>query len=392
MKNPRIKRANLCRAIIFLKIILIFTIPIVFACSFRIENSLLNAVVVLAGLVPGLFTAVYVLKNYTYLMMVDFGLSMIRNHLRARKSYIPAGGFSETKILSRAERFGKSCEPVAASPRPESLRYRSNAPMTVWSSGIERIIAVFRTDILDRDVYLGIISSARANSKALKGRKKHRFLDKTQKGMDLDRITVIIILAKAVDGKFGEGLRDRIIKDSADGKEGCLMPCVIDLACGRCVFDGIADPFLGFGYPVKNRGLRMIRKMVFGGKLPLSTSPDAVELPEGWDAEESLWHFLRREKKELVLDEKNERMTFEGMKHGDVIEEGGCLIYVKFEEHGLSLWYELNGDTMTATVDEPVSWSYPKSNLISNGEKKEIYRIVDSYFAGLGYTVSHGLE
>ena len=391
MRYPRIKRAALCRAIIIAKFLLISFIPVIIACLFKTDNSLLNAVIILSGLLPGIFVIVYLIKNYSFLMTSDALLSLIRNTLRARKKYISAEGFSEEKILSRAERFGRPCNPAVISPRPETLRCRSDASMTVWSGGIEKIIAVYRTDRLDKDCYSGIISSAKANSKALKG-KKRRFQDSNRKSMDPDRVAVVIILAKTVDLEFGEGLWDRVVKDSADGRDGCLVPCVVDLAGRSCVFDGMADPYIGFGYPVKNRGLRIIRRMVFGGKLPLDSSPDTVELPEGLDAEENLWSFLKRQKKELVLDEKNERRIFESMNHGDVVDEDGIVIYVKCGERGVYLIYTLDKETMTAEVEEPLLWQYPKSNLISDGYRKEIYRIIDSYFANLGYAVKHGLD
>ena len=47
---------------------------------------------------------------------------------------------------------------------------------------------------------------------------------------------------------------------------------------------------------------------------------------------------------------------------------------------------------MAAEVEEPLSWQYPKANLVSDGYRKEIYRIIDSYFANLGYAVKHGFD
>ena len=52
--------------------------------------------------------------------------------------------------------------------------------MTVYSSGIERIVAAYEVDYLDRENYRDIFSSAKTNSKVLIGKKKARFLDSQQ--------------------------------------------------------------------------------------------------------------------------------------------------------------------------------------------------------------------
>ncbi len=42
-----------------------------------------------------------------------------------------------------------------------------------------------------------------------------------------------------------------------------LLPCVIDLEEQICTFDSMRMPCTGFQYPIKNRGIKIIRKYLF---------------------------------------------------------------------------------------------------------------------------------
>ena len=131
--------------------------------------------------------------------------------------------------------------------------------MTVYSSGIERIVAAYEVDYLDREIYRDIFSSAKTNSKALIGKKKARFLDSQQKKQPLHRVTVILILAHKIDAGLIDELYDLVCKQCGDEQENCLVPCVVDLEHHTCVFNCLRVPFVGFGYAVKNRGIRIVK-------------------------------------------------------------------------------------------------------------------------------------
>lgn len=161
-------------------------------------------VIVGIGLAVGLL--IYLIKNFVLLMAMDIGLAMLHCHNTARKRFVLPQSFSMQKAEKRISRFGEKCEPIAISPRPETLRYKSKAPITIYSSGIEKVITTYHIDFLDKNQYHLIVNSAIANAKALKGKKKHHFLDKAQKSFPLNRVTVIFIYAKQVDEKFRNSL------------------------------------------------------------------------------------------------------------------------------------------------------------------------------------------
>jgi hypothetical protein len=265
------------------------------------------------------------------------------------------------------------------------LQYKSNAPLTIYSSGIEEVIAVYHIDLLDKNQYHSIINSATANSNSLKGKKKHQFLDKSQKQSPLNRVTVIFIFAKQVDPDFRDHLFKAVCQNGGDGFETATIPCVVDLETQLATFDSMRIPYVGFQYPVKNRGIKLIRKCLFNGKLTFTNFPDAVDPIKDIDPEQSLWSFWRNMKKELISDEKEAQKRYENMAHNEIIFDDGY-VYLKWEDKGIWVSVELDEETKFAEIDEIDSWYYPKQNKIAKTTIKEIKGIINSYFAELGYT------
>ncbi len=385
MKSPKLKNAFLCRILVYVVVLGGFIAPIIIVANLKFVPEAIKVIVGI-GLAVGLL--IYLLKNFVLLMAMDVGLAMLHCHNTARKHFILPESFSEQKVERRINRFGKKYEPSAISPRPETLRYKSNAPMTIYSSGIEKIIATYRIDFLDKSQYQLIVNSATANSKALKGKTKHRFLDKSQKSSPLNRATIIVIFAKQVDEKLRNSLFDVVCKNGGDGFDTAILPCVVDLEKQVCTFDSMRMPYTGFQYPVKNRGIKIIRQYLFNNKFPFADSPDMLDPIKDMDPEQSLWDFWKTMKKELVSDDKNIKKRFEKMKHRDILFEDGY-IYLKWEDHGLWISVELNEELRMAEIDPIDSWDYPKSHKIAKATIKEIKTLINTYFAGLGYTTKY---
>ncbi len=385
MKSPKLKNALLCRILVYVVVLGGFIAPIIIVANLKFVPEAIKVIVGI-GLAVGLL--VYLIKNFVLLMTMDVGLAMLHCHNTARKHFALPKSFSVQKFERRITRFGKEYEPSAISPRPETLRYKSNTPMTIYSSGIEKIIATYHIDFLDKNQYRLIINSATANSKVLKGKKKHRFLDKSQKSSPLNRATVIVIYAKQVDEKLRNSLFDVVCKNGGDGFNTAILPCVVDLEKQICTFDSMRMPYAGFQYPVKNRGIKIIRKYLFNNKFPFADSPDMLDPIKDMDPEQSLWDFWKTMKKELVSDDKNMKKRFEKMKHRDIIFEDGY-IYLKWEDDGLWISVELNEELRTAEIDAIDSWDYPKSHKIAKATIKEIKTLINTYFAELGYTTKY---
>ncbi|MBO7303375.1 MAG: hypothetical protein J6U68_04230 [Clostridia bacterium] len=384
MKFPRLKNALLCRILVYVVVLGGFIAPIIVIANL---NFVPQPIKIVAGIGLVVALLIYMVKNYMLLMAMDIGLATLHCRNTARRRIALSRSFSIEKVEKRISRFGTQYSPTAISPPPHMLRYKSNAPWTIYSSGIEKIIAVYHIDFLDKSQYLSIMNSAVANSNSVKGKKKHRFLDQAQKRAPLNRVTVIVIFASKVEENFRGDLFNTVCRNNGDGFDTAIIPCVVDVETQFATFDSMRIPHVGFQYPVKNRGIKLIRKYLFNNKFDLANSPDTVQTND-IDPEQSLWCFWKNMKKELISNDKELKKRYGKMKHRDIIFEDGC-VYLKWEERGVWLSVEINEEMKEAAVDEIDSWYYPKPNQIAKETVKEIKEIIDVYFAELGYTTNY---
>ena len=382
MKIPQLKNALLCRILVYVVVLGGFIAPIIIVANLNFVPETIKIVVGVAFVIALL---IYLIKNFMLLMAMDIGLATLHCNNTARKRFALPRLFAVKKVENRILKYGKPCSPIAILPKPHLLQYKSNAPLTIYSSGIEKVIVAYYIDFLDKNQYHSIINSATAISNALKGKKKHRFLDKSQKKSPLNRVTVIFLFAKQVDPNFRDNLFKAVCQNGGDGFDTATIPCVVDLETQFATFDSMRIPYAGFQYPVKNRGIRLIRKCLFNGKLTFANSPDAIDPIKDTDPEQSLWSFWRNMKKELISDEKETKKRYEKMVHKELIFDDGY-IYLKWEDNGIWVSVEIDEKTKIAEIDAIDSWYYPKQNKIAKTTIKEMKGIINSYFAELGYT------
>ena len=382
MKIPQLKNALLCRILVYVVVLGGFIAPIIIVANLNFVPETIKIVV---GVAFAIALLIYLIKNFMLLMAMDIGLATLHCNNTARKRFALPRLFAVKKVENRILKYGKPCSPIAILPKPHLLQYKSNAPLTIYSSGIEKVIVAYYIDFLDKNQYHSIINSATAISNALKGKKKHRFLDKSQKKSPLNRVTVIFLFAKQVDPNFRDNLFKAVCQNGGDGFDTATIPCVVDLETQFATFDSMRIPYAGFQYPVKNRGIRLIRKCLFNGKLTFANSPDAIDPIKDTDPEQSLWSFWRNMKKELISDEKKTKKRYETMGHKELIFDDGY-IYLKWEDNGIWVSVEIYEKTKIAEIDAIDSWYYPKQNKIAKTTIKEMKGIINSYFAELGYT------
>lgn len=385
LRFPRLKNALLCSILLYTIVLGGWIVPSGIAASLPFLPEAIKVLIVIGWSIGFL---VLLIKNFMVLLTVEVGLSMLHCYNTARKRFVLPPTFSAQEVERKLLHFGEGCEPRAISPRPTTLRYKSNASAEIYSSGIEKIVATYDVDCLDKNQYHLIVNAALANAKALKGKKKHRFLDKSQKSAPLNTVTVIIIYAKRVDEKLKCPLCDVVSKNGGDGLDTAVLPCVVDLETHVATFDSLRIPYMGFQYPVKNRGIRILRRYLFGGRFPYAASTDRLDPMQDLNPEQSLWEFWRATKKDLHTDEKEMKKRFENMGHRDVVFEDG-FVYLKWKERGVWLSVETDEELRTAAIDTVDSWEYPKAQKIAKDTVTEIRKVLDAYFAAQGYTTRY---
>ncbi len=373
----------LCRITVYVIVLGAFALPaIILAMIPGIPPSVVG--VVAFACVAGFLT--FAFRNFTLLMGIDFCLTTIHCTNTARLHFTLPSALSPEKVEKRVARFGKMATPVAESSILKSLRYRYSRPVTVYNSGVEKVIVTYRVNSLDDSLYRSILRSASGNSEVLKGKKCPRAIMKAQKKANLNRVTVILIYADHVEDSLATNLFTKVGKQGGDGFETAFLPCVLDFEKRICTFDSVRIPFLGFGYPVKNRGIRLIRKLVFGGRFPYNTSPDRLSLPKDTDPEMTLFSLWKQLKAELIGEERQQRKIFTKLSHCEIFRDD-LYLYLKWEDRGVCLSVESDKETRIAMVDFPNFWTYPKSNPIAKATAHEMKRLIESHFAECGYAV-----
>ena len=233
--------------------------------------------------------------------------------------------------------------------------------------------------------------AAKATARALKGAKRHRFLDKAQRSAPLHQVIVIVILADRVEEQLRTELSDTVGKGGGDGFETAALPCVVDLERRSCTFDSMRLPYVGFGYPVKNRGIRLIRRYLFGGRFPYAASPQTLPPIVGLEPEQTLWRFWRELRDEPDFNNRKAIKRFKKMQHGDMTVEDGYL-YLKWQDHGIGVPVKLHTDARTVEVGAIDQWLYPKANKIAKSTVESIKDMIDERFAAEGCAVTYTID
>lgn len=380
MNQPQLKYPRLCRILTYVVVIGAAILPIILVFQFPVPDGV--KVVVLLASLCGLL--VYLFRNFLVLMMLDMTLAMLSCYRTARSRYPLPPHRSAEAIRSSILRYGIACEPTPIKPTPSALRYKFSNPMTVYTRGIEKVVAAYEVDFLTREAYRDIFSSAKVNSTALIGKKKALFLDKTQKKQALHRVTVVLVLAHQIDPSLITELYDLVCKQCGNEEADCLVPCVVDLEHHSCVFNCLRVPYIGFSYAVKNRGIRIIKNRVFGGHLPLT---DEYALPPINDAdpEMSLWALWKEVHHQLIGAERKTKKQFEAMSERE-IRMVGDVLYLKWDQRGICQTVELDTESKTAKVESVTNWAYPKSQPIGKKTIQKLVTNITEYYENIGFT------
>lgn len=382
MRYPKLKYARLCRILTYVILIGSFLLPvlIVFCAPF-----LPDIVRVIAVIGTSIALVVFIIKNYLVLVSMDMALALLSCHNTARTWFDLPDHQSVEKIEKSISCYGRKCAPAPIKPQPTDLRYRFSNPLTVHSRGIEKVVAAYHEDFLNEDTYKAIFCSSMANSKALIGTKKAIFLDKMQKKAPLHRVNVIVIFTHKVDAKLSDNLYRFICKQCGDDMEASVVPCIINLENHSCVFNCLRMPYVGFGYPVKNRGIRLVKRLVFGGRLPLMNNNHFLD-PIDLNPEDSLWALWSSLYYEVKGKERKMNKRFEAMEDREIMLVGDEL-YLKWGKRGIVQDVKLDKEKKTASIETIKLWSYPKTNPIAKKTAQDIEEIISDYFLKRDYAI-----
>lgn len=385
MRFPKLKYPRLCRILTYVVVLGAFIAPIPLIVALPLPD--LIKVPVVFALLIGLL--IYMFKNFLLLMYMDTGLALLSCYRTARTVYCLPKGRTADVIRRSILRYGKGYEPKPGHLQPSALRYKHSNSMTVYTKGVERVVAAYEVDYLDKELYRLIFSSAKANSSALEGKKKSLLTDPSQRNAPLNRVTVVLILAHRVDPQLTPELYDLVCKRCDDEEKNCIIPCVVDLLQNTCVFNCLRIPYVGFEYAVKNRGIRIIKNRVFGGNLNLKENTHMLEYKdkEVFSPEDTLWDLWGSLHREFYGAPEKEKRQFESMREKEILDRKDNLC-LKWDHRGVCLSVKKYNDSKTVRVEPVESWSYPKVRPIGKKIITQIEETIIAYYKTQGYTVA----
>ncbi len=384
MNFPTLRCPRLCRFIPYIVVLTAFIGPMILIGFLPFLPEFAKFLLIV-GLCIALI--VYIFRNFAVLMGMDLTLAML-SCWRTAKTQYPVTCSART-ILRRAAHYGTNCAPIPQQPQPEALRYSFSASATVYARGIERVVAVYHVDTLEQENYRAVFSSAKANSQALMGRKKALFLEPKQKAAPLHRVTVVMILARQIEPSLHSRLYDLVCKRCGSEEENCILPCIVDLSRNICVFNSQRIPYVGFGYAVKNRGIRLIRKLIWGGRLPVKGNP--YDLPhdekDAMALDQSIWSFWHEMQAELGLEDSKTAAKLKALSDRQISIDEDTLL-MKWGEQAIMQY--IYREEKTVYIEEPDYWVYPKCRPIAEKTVQSMKEAISQYFQGMGWSVRYG--
>ena len=396
MKWPKLKHPLLCNIVLVGSVmappILSLFFPALPIAAYI--HPLLLPVIMFA---PWVWAIWFMISHYALLMKTSMFLEVYHAHLQGRRHFTcPKNGADSDgirkKILRRAERFGYPYELDIIPKELVTVRYKNTPSMTVYYHRIEKLLLVYEVDVLDADASRKLWQSANAVTNTIC--KEQKPLYRKPKGCSKKNSTsvAVVILANTVSPDVAANLA----KDNIKMDDRSLLFCAVELSTAKYYFNNQKEPFM-FTYPVKNRAINRIRRVVFGGRVPLRDNPHTLSIPQGFekdgfDPEMSLWHFMKRTQKELKKELKGmsrrEKKQFQEMQSGTVTMDDGWL-YCKLGERVSAMMVDDDeNDPQKKQVILSLNWAYPKSNRISKKDNATIRRLTEEFLRGQGFEVT----
>ena len=400
MKYPMLKNGRLCQ--------FVFACMTCFPILLGLAFTIIGVILADRGVIPGIYAItlflipltlaiVFLIRIFGFIMFFDIAITSVIYHGDARLSYsCPKNGDSMESVLARVSRrlshFGKEVKMQNAENPPITVRYRLEASATVFQSSIERAFLLFDADLLDEEGLNGIrTSSQRCIALARKSTKRAQ---KAKYAADPARVAVVFIVAR----KITVDVRQRLSAQADPAKHPTLV-CAFDESTGRYYFDGVKENSLGCSE--KSRGINLIRRIVFGGRIPLSGNTEYIPFQETVfvsksDLDMSLWEFLRSLKQKFFDVSKQEKRKMARLAEGEVVyDPAEETVYCKLGGRAVAWlrYYDedeefpsLDNEKLVFQADE--DWMYPKQKPLTDIDLRLLHDRIEARLRSEGYSVS----
>ncbi len=371
VKKIKLTNPILCQLALYLPLLIVCLIVILLL-------SLETTVSVILGVVVLLLGVVYLLCAAAILFSCEIILTIIENWKKDRLWYSQTQ--TPDQIIARANCFGKPFKEHTASQFPLLVQNKKTHSSTIFWSSIIRTVIVYKTENLDELTYRKIFASAKQiETQTYSPHKRSIFMTNAENKAPVCHATALIILADKADEAV-----TTTVRKLPDFEEKALVPCIVDLSQKRVCFDGLKDPTISgmLGTSSKNFAIRLIKKIVFGGRLPLKNNDqfDYSRIDKEL-LEKSLYDFIVEMRSEFKDSKNKSKKIAKNMVYDEIkIHEES--LYIKLGERvaEFTVLDDENEHDIGIMCDE--FWIYPKKQKISKRDKKELKERITNFYAG----------
>lgn len=303
MKFPKLKHSVLCQLILYSPALPFFA-ALVLGCF--VDVAIPGPLWIALFFGSSIFVIAFLIKNFPFYITSDLFFSTVRavkkDALVFRSNANGKGKNElESKIISRCEKYSGRIS--SSDPREIYALSKKRASGSVAGLQICESVFVYSVDNLDKETYANLTELADKRFAAV-----DFDIQKSKDELEPVYSCAVIIIAKHIEEEIKELARKEV-----KARRGYLLPCVADCENACYYFDGCAHPhILGMGLQSeKNYCLKLIRKLVFGGKIPKPQENEKVALPE--EMEKSLWEFISEYRAKAKEDENSFKFETEQM-------------------------------------------------------------------------------
>lgn len=375
-RNLKCKNTILCE-LSFLALPLIVAFAGVLGYNF-ITNEEIGAAVLVLSLVVSLVLFVTNLKTIIH---IDVTLSMLRSWQKDRLSFetdINGTNFSDVEkaISKRASKWGITQE----SQNGAVVEYykKTKIPYDMIKIVHQKLI-IYSMPILTYDDYCAKLEEI----------KKSAYIMSEGKSDEVTATAVLFLTDRA-----DQTVLSSVRKDDAmdENENGIIIPVVYDALSRQYYFDAFYDYNL-FVKATKNYLLDSIKKVVFGGKLPLENNNRF-----DYSNEISIWQ--DKTLGELIDDmkesEKREKQfvkdTAEQLMDGQMLYKDETL-YIKHNgKLAAFMTFEEEDKPNDVFLFELDLWQYPRETEISKKDQNALRQLAIDYFSARGKTAVFDIE
>lgn len=373
-RNLKLKNTILCELSIVFPSLLAVIAGVL--CVILIPNETIASFSLIGCFIIALL---FIMPKFVSVFSLDFTLSCLRNWQKDRLSFFTdINGSSRIEIESNISQRILSWGATQSIENNAALNgYKKTKTLSGMDKTVHQTLMVFSMQTLTYEDYINKLDDASKYAQKFINSKKEEAV----------AVGVIFLADRTEQAVLNKVRQDYIIEE-----EYIVLPLVYDGASRQYYFDALYE-YNMLGKATKNYLLDSIKKVVFGGKLPLENNDrfDYTNEISKWQ-DKTLGDLIDYIKEENLKDKNFIKDTAQQLSDGQVLFHEEAL-YIKHNGSLACFITFTDEDTPDKVSIWCVNvWEYPRATEISKKDLKILEQIAADFFKAQNKQVEFDLE